>query len=150
MTPPTTTTTTTQGSSDGSRSTGTHRDSASAPVPTVAPPSGGNPGGPAGVAPGPVPGAGTRGPTLPRAGTPRPAATPTTAQVPQARGTTAPAHVAADVATPLAPDTHSTSISLAGMRRFLIGIAPGALLLLGAIALLGSGSFLDALRNMRS
>ena len=39
--------------------------------------------------------------------------------------------------------------TLTSVRKFVLGVAPGALLLLGAVALLGSGSFLDSLRSMR-
>ncbi|MEE4025538.1 hypothetical protein V1Y59_20810 [Gordonia sp. PKS22-38] len=44
----------------------------------------------------------------------------------------------------------STGTALASARRIIVGLAPGALLLLGAVALLGSGSFLEALRSSRS
>ncbi|MBM7280458.1 hypothetical protein HGA04_10600 [Gordonia rubripertincta] len=39
---------------------------------------------------------------------------------------------------------------LTGVKKFLIGVAPGGLMLLGAVALFGSGSFLESLRTLRS
>ncbi|GAB90890.1 hypothetical protein [Gordonia rhizosphera] len=47
-------------------------------------------------------------------------------------------------AAPPVPDSILTAT-----KKILVGLAPGALLLLGAVALLGSGSFLDALRSFR-
>jgi hypothetical protein len=39
---------------------------------------------------------------------------------------------------------------LTGVKKFLVGVAPGGLMLLGAVALFGSGSFLESLRTLRS
>jgi hypothetical protein len=51
----------------------------------------------------------------------------------------------AALADPVVPDSDVA----ASPRRIMIGLAPGGLLLLGAMALLGSGSFLEALRSSR-
>ncbi|NED63544.1 hypothetical protein G3I15_21680, partial [Streptomyces sp. SID10244] len=53
-------------------------------------------------------------------------------------------------ATPTAAPPAADDSALTTTRRIVLGLAPGALLLLGAIALLGSGSFLEALRATRS
>nr|WP_082366099.1 hypothetical protein [Gordonia sp. NB41Y] len=46
-----------------------------------------------------------------------------------------------------APQTGTPALT--GVRGFLVDTAPGGLLLLGALALVGSGPFLDALRTTR-
>ncbi|UPW16377.1 hypothetical protein M0655_14815 [Gordonia amicalis] len=51
---------------------------------------------------------------------------------------------------PQALPGESPDTVLTGVKKFLIGVAPGGLLLLGAVALFGSGSFLDSLRSLRS
>ncbi|MGV9827347.1 hypothetical protein [Gordonia sp. NPDC003429] len=48
-----------------------------------------------------------------------------------------------------APPAASPGVTLAGVGRFIADLGPAGLLLLGAVALLGSGSFLEALRSAR-
>ncbi|GAC67161.1 hypothetical protein GS4_06_00070 [Gordonia soli NBRC 108243] len=49
----------------------------------------------------------------------------------------------------LAAPIPGADAELSGFMKTLVGLGPGALLILGAVALLGSGSFLEALRSMR-
>ncbi|WP_168704608.1 hypothetical protein [Gordonia paraffinivorans] len=51
---------------------------------------------------------------------------------------------------PQALPAASPEAAFTGLKKFLYGVAPGGLLLLGAVAMLGSGSFLDSLRSLRS
>ncbi|MDH3007532.1 hypothetical protein [Gordonia alkanivorans] len=46
------------------------------------------------------------------------------------------------------PDSSPDTV-LTGVKKFLVGVAPGGLMLLGAVALFGSGSFLESLRTLR-
>ena len=109
-------------------------------VPTVAPPGGGG-------STGPTPDSGSgSGPD-----TDRRSPQPDTGV--ESDGSDTSQTVAGAAGPPVDPPQASPGVpedsTLTSVRKFVLGVAPGALLLLGAVALLGSGSFLDSLRSMR-
>ena len=111
-----------------------------ADVPTVAPPGGGG-------STGPTPDSGpASGPD-----TDRRSPQPDTGV--ESDGSDTSQTVAGAAGPPVDPPQASPGVpedsTLTSVRKFVLGVAPGALLLLGAVALLGSGSFLDSLRSMR-
>ena len=111
-----------------------------ADVPTVAPPGGGG-------STGPTPDSGSgSGPDTDRR-SPQPDTDV------EADGTDTSQTVSGAAGPPVDPPQASPGVpedsTLTSVRKFVLGVAPGALLLLGAVALLGSGSFLDSLRSMR-
>ncbi len=111
-----------------------------ADVPTVAPPGGGG-------STGPTPDSGPASEPDTDRRSPQPATDV------ESDGTDTSQTVAGAAGPPVDPPQTSPGVpedsTLTSVRKFVLGVAPGALLLLGAVALLGSGSFLDSLRSMR-
>ena len=117
-------------------------DPAVTDVPTVAPPGGGG-------STGPTPDSGSGSGSGPD--TDRRSPQPDTGV--ESDGSDTSQTVAGAAGPPVDPPQASPGVpddsTLTSVRKFVLGVAPGALLLLGAVALLGSGSFLDSLRSMR-